>query len=324
MISLNREKCKCFFIFYLKKTDFFNTPSLNLTIGERKMELRTDLALEKREILGGAKPDGVECEEFTEGSVRFTKIKILNEKGSEALGKPVGTYITAEIPQLMKNPINDETVIESVARQLRLLLPDDGAVLVAGLGNTDITPDAVGPKSVSMVLATRHIDKALSREIGLGELRSVAGLVPGVLGRTGLEAAESVKGIVNSVSPSAVIVVDALAARRLSRLGTTVQLSDTGIIPGSGVGNARNEISERTVGVPVISVGIPTVVDAQTLVNDLTGSEGKLSQENRSMIITPREIDIVIERAAELIGMAINKALQPNISVDEMMMLVGN
>lgn len=288
------------------------------------MEPRTDLALEKREILGKKEPEGVESSEFTEGEVSFTKIKIINENGSEALGKPVGTYITAEIPQLTKNPINDEETIEAIAKQLRSLLPKNGAVLVAGLGNTDITPDAVGPKSVSMVLATRHIDKSLSEEIGLGELRSVAGFVPGVLGRTGLEAAESVKGIVNSFSPSAVIVVDALAARRLSRLGTTVQLSDTGIIPGSGVGNARKEITERSVGIPVISVGIPTVVDVGTLVNDLTGSKSDIPQENRNMIITPREIDIVIERASELIGMAINKALQPDISVDEMMMLVGN
>ena len=288
------------------------------------MEPRTDLALEKREILGKNEPEGVESSEFTEGEVSFTKIRILNKMGSEALGKPVGTYITAEIPQLTKNPINDEETIESIAKQLRSLLPAEGTVLVAGLGNTDITPDAIGPKSVSMVLATRHIDKSLSEEIGLGELRSVAGFVPGVLGRTGLEAAESVKGIAKSVSPSAVIVVDALAARRLSRLGTTVQFSDTGIIPGSGVDNARKEITEHSVGVPVISVGIPTVVDVETLVNDLTGSKSDISKENRNMIITPREIDIVIERASELIGMAINKALQPNISVDEMMMLVGN
>lgn len=288
------------------------------------MEPRTDLALEKREILGKKEPEGVESSEFSEGGVSFTKIKIINKKGSKILGKPIGTYITAEIPQLMKNPINDEETIEAIANQLRNLIPKNGAVLVAGLGNTDITPDAVGPKSVSMVLATRHIDKSLSEEIGLGELRSVAGFIPGVLGRTGLEAAESVKGIAASIEPSAVIVVDALAARRLSRLGTTVQISDTGIIPGSGVGNARKEITERSVGVPVISVGVPTVVDVGTLVNDLTGSKSELSEENRNMIITPREIDIVIERASELIGMAINKALQPDVSVDEMMMLVGN
>lgn len=288
------------------------------------MDLRTDLALEKRELLGREEPEGVESEESDQGGVKFTKIRVINEKGSEALGKPIGTYITAEIPELMKNPVTDEDMIEAVAAQLRSLLPKDGSILAVGLGNTRITPDAVGPKSVSMVLATRHIGKELSDEIGLGALRSVAGFVPGVLGRTGLEAAESVKGLVGAVSPSAIIVVDALAARKLSRLGTTIQISDIGIIPGSGVGNARKEITERSVGVPVISVGIPTVVDVGTLVADLTGSNSEIPSESRDMIITPREIDIVIERASELIGMSINKALQPDISVDEMMMLVGN
>ncbi len=288
------------------------------------MDLRTDLALEKRELLGREEPEGVESEESDQGGVKFTKIRVINEKGSEALGKPIGTYITAEIPELMKNPVTDEDMIEAVGAQLRSLLPKDGSILAVGLGNTRITPDAVGPKSISMVLATRHIGKELSDEIGLGELRSVAGFVPGVLGRTGLEAAESVKGLVGAVSPSAIIVVDALAARKLSRLGTTIQISDIGIIPGSGVGNARKEITERSVGVPVISVGIPTVVDVGTLVADLTGSNSEIPSENRDMIITPREIDIVIERASELIGMSINKALQPDISVDEMMMLVGN
>lgn len=288
------------------------------------MDLRTDLALEKRELLGREEPEGVESEESDQGGVKFTKIRVINEKGSEALGKPIGTYITAEIPELMKNPVTDEDMIEAVAAQLRSLLPKNGSILAVGLGNTRITPDAVGPKSISMVLATRHIGKELSDEIGLGELRSVAGFVPGVLGRTGLEAAESVKGLVGAVSPSAIIVVDALAARKLSRLGTTIQISDIGIIPGSGVGNARKEITERSVGVPVISVGIPTVVDVGTLVADLTGSNSEIPSESRDMIITPREIDIVIERASELIGMSINKALQPDISVDEMMMLVGN
>lgn len=289
------------------------------------MDFRTDLALEKREVLGKKEPEGVRSSTFKKGEVTFTKIRILDEEGSRALGKPVGTYITAEIPQLMKNPVTDEDMIEAIAEQLRSLLPEKGTVLVVGLGNTDITPDAVGPKSVSTVLATRHISRELSEEIGLGELRSVAGFVPGVLGRTGLEAAESVRGLVSAVEPSAIIAIDALAARKLSRLGTTVQISDIGIIPGSGVGNARKEITEASVGVPVISVGIPTVVDVCTLVNDLTDSKGKIAESRgRDMIITPREIDIVIERASELIGMSVNKALQPDISVEEMLMLVGN
>lgn len=289
------------------------------------MEVRTDLALEKREFLGLDEPEGVKCRTFAEGEVFFTEIRILNEKGSEALGKPIGTYVTAEIPKLMTNSVTDEEIINSIAEQLASLLPREGTVLVVGLGNTDITPDAVGPRSVSTVLATRHIDSELSREIGLGKLRSVAGFVPGVLGRTGLEAAESVKGLVEAISPCAVIAVDALAARKLSRLGTTVQISDIGIIPGSGVGNARKGITKEILGVPVISVGIPTVVDVETLVRDLTGSQGKISDEDeRDMIITPREIDLVIERASELIGMSINRALQPDISVEEMLMLVGN
>lgn len=290
-----------------------------------KMDVRTDLALEKREFLGLEEPEGVECRSFGEGDAFFTEIKILNQRGSEALGKPIGTYITAEIPRLMKNPVTDEELIDSIARQLSTLLPREGTVLVVGLGNTDITPDAVGPKSISMVLATRHIGAASARELGLGNLRSVAGFVPGVLGRTGLEAAESVKGLVKAISPCAVIAVDALAARKLSRLGTTVQISDIGIIPGSGVGNARMGITKENLGVPVISVGIPTVVDVGTLVRDLTGSKQEIREsEERDMIITPREIDLVIERAAELIGMSINRALQPEISVEEMLMLVGN
>lgn len=289
------------------------------------MDVRTDLALEKREFLGLEEPEGVECRSFGEGDAFFTEIKILNQRGSEALGKPIGTYITAEIPRLMKNPVTDEELIDSIARQLSTLLPREGTVLVVGLGNTDITPDAVGPKSISMVLATRHIGAASARELGLGNLRSVAGFVPGVLGRTGLEAAESVKGLVKAISPCAVIAVDALAARKLSRLGTTVQISDIGIIPGSGVGNARMGITKENLGVPVISVGIPTVVDVGTLVRDLTGSKQEIREsEERDMIITPREIDLVIERAAELIGMSINRALQPEISVEEMLMLVGN
>lgn len=289
------------------------------------MDVRTDLALEKREFLGLEEPEGVECRSFGEGETFFTEIKILNEKGSEALGKPMGTYITAEIPRLMKNPVTDEELIDSIADQLSSLIPHEGTVLVVGLGNTDITPDAVGPRAVSNVLATRHIDDELAKEVGLEGLRSVAGFVPGVLGRTGLEAAESVKGLVKAILPCAVIAVDALAARKLSRLGKTVQISDIGIIPGSGVGNARKGITKETLGVPVISVGIPTVVDVGTLVRDLTGSDQKISEgEERDMIITPREIDLVIERASELIGMSINRALQPEISVEEMLMLVGN
>ena len=287
------------------------------------MNFRTDLALERHELLKDNVPDGVESRTYEKNSVNFTKIKITNANGSESLGKPEGTYITAEIPSLIKSTV-DEEIVTVIGEELGALLPPHGDVLVVGLGNTDITPDAIGPESVEMVLATRHITDELSDDLGLGNLRPVAGFVPGVLGKTGVETAESIKGIVNAIRPCAVIVIDALAARRLRRLGNTIQMSDTGIIPGSGVGNSRTAVNNDTIGVPVISIGIPTVVDAQTLVNDLTDDKNKISsKENREMIITPREIDLVVERASKMIALAINKALQPHLSVDEILMLVG-
>lgn len=288
------------------------------------MDFRTDLALERRELLKDSVPQGVTSESYEKNSIKFTKIKITDESGAKSIGKPVGSYVTAEIQYLVKGAVLDETTIEAIGNELRQLLPKKGEVLVVGLGNTDITPDAIGPATVEMVLATRHITDELSKSIGLGNLRPVAGFIPGVLGKTGLETAESIKGIVKTINPSAVIVVDALAARRLGRLGNTIQMSDTGIIPGSGVGNARAAVNKESLGVPVISVGIPTVVDAQTLVNDLTDDKKEISrQENKEMIITPREIDLVVDRASKIIAVSINKALQPHLTVDEILMLVG-
>ncbi|MBR0349608.1 MAG: GPR endopeptidase [Clostridia bacterium] len=289
------------------------------------MNFRTDLALERHELLKDRIPKGVESETYEKNSVVFTKIRITDESGAKSLGKPVGSYITAEIPSLINNAVLDEETVTAISAELKLLIPQKGTVLVVGLGNTEITPDAIGPKSVNMVLATRHITDELSESIGLGELRHVAGFIPGVLGKTGIETAESIKGIVKSINPCAVIVVDALAARRLARLGNTIQMSDTGIIPGSGVGNARKAINKDFLGVPVISMGIPTVVDAQTLVNDLTDNETEISRkENKEMIITPREIDLVVERASKIIAVSINKALQPHLTVEEILMLVGS
>lgn len=290
------------------------------------MDFRTDLALERHEIIRNNAPEGVESVQYKQGSIDFTKIIIKSQSAAEMLQKPKGTYITAELGSLILTSPVDESIIEALSDELCSLLPKDGAVLVVGLGNTDITPDAVGPDSVSLVLATRHIGKELMKSTGLGNLRPTAVFVPGVLGKTGVETAESIKGIAETVKPSAVIVIDALAARRLSRLGNTIQMSDTGIAPGSGVGNRRSSVSYDTIGVPVISIGIPTVVDAQTLVNDLTDRENQFSEksESREMIVTPREIDLVVDRAAKLIGLSVNKALQPHLSVDEIMMLVGS
>jgi len=289
------------------------------------MDFRTDLALERHEIIRDSAPKGVESEQYSKCGITFTIIRVTDDDGAKALGKLKGTYVTAELPSLINSSPTDEETICAIADELRNLLPEKGTVLAVGLGNTEITPDAVGPKSISLILATRHLSDELIKSTGLGNLRPVAGFIPGVMGKTGVETAESIKGLANTVKPSAVIVVDALAARRLSRLGCTVQISDTGISPGSGVGNTRNAITDYTIGVPVISIGIPTVVDAQTLVNDLTGKDNEISQkESREMIITPREIDLVIDRASRLIGLSINKALQPHLTVDEIMMLVGS
>ena len=286
------------------------------------MDFRTDLAIEIRESLNGKIQNGIKTESFRQNGVDVTKIKIINPEGAKAIGKPEGTYITAEIPDLTKYSCADEEILSLLGNLLNNLLPREGVVLTVGLGNENITPDALGPLSCSMILATRHISHELAKSVGLENLRPSAVQSPGVLGQTGVESAEIIKGIVRQIKPGAVIVVDALAARKLSRLGRTVQMSDTGIIPGSGVGNSRAEISKETLGVPVISIGVPTVVDVGTLVHGIIGEHTHIDEEKQSMIITPREIDLVIDRAARLVGMAINKALQPNISAEEILMLL--
>ena len=285
-------------------------------------DFRTDLALERREILPKSDLSGIETEFFKEASASVTKIKVTDSEGASRLGKPMGTYITAEIPPLTKYCDSEAELARALGKLLSSLIPKTGTVMTVGLGNESITPDALGPLSCSMILATRHIESEFSESAGLGSLRPSAVFVPGVLGQTGVETAEIIRSLVKSIKPCAVIAIDALAARRLSRLGSTVQMSDTGIIPGSGVGNRRTAINKDTLGVPVISVGIPTVVDAVTLANELSGREVKENSENEKMIITPREIDIVISRAARLLALSVNSALQPHISVEEMLSLV--
>lgn len=288
------------------------------------MDFRTDLALERHELIKDYTPKGVKSKQYKKDDIQFTKISVTDDEGAQKLKKPIGTYITAELPSLILNSPVEENTITAIADELRQLIPSDGTIMIVGLGNSDITPDAIGPESASLVLATRHISKEIIKSTGLGSLRPTAVFAPGVLGKTGVETAESIKGIAEVVNPSAVIVIDALAARRVSRLGCTIQISDTGISPGSGVGNRRNAINKDSIGVPVISVGIPTVVDVQTLVSDLTSDKKEIqNQEHAEMIITPREIDLVVERAAKIIGFSINKALQPHLSIDEITMLAG-
>lgn len=295
------------------------------------MEFRTDLALENKEELGGNVPRGVTVDELSIGLAKITRIRVENEEGAAALSRPKGNYITIEVPPFSDTAGEIDERLTAVSTELVKLLPEEGEILVAGLGNSDITPDALGPKAAARVLATRHISGELARSAGLGDLRKVSVVSPGVLGQTGIETGELLAGIAEKTHPAAVIAVDALASRRLSRLGCTIQISDTGISPGSGVGNHRQEISRKTLGVPVIAVGVPTVVDAATLVCDLAGatdeerSRLKAAVEPRgaSMVVTPREIDLLIDRAADMVSLGINQALHPHILPEDMKMLVG-
>lgn len=284
------------------------------------MSIRTDLALEKHEIHKNNLPKGVEIREYKNGSSIATEIIITDDEGAEVIGKPKGKYITLEGDGILDN---DESFQESAAMlsdMLSRLIPESGTVLVAGLGNTDITADAIGPLSAKGVIATRHIPESTKEKTGLPFLRDVAVISPGVTGKTGIETGEIIAGIKEKIKPSAIIIIDALASRSVKRLGRTVQLSDTGISPGSGVGNRRNEISEKTMGVPVIAIGIPTVVDAATLAFDLTGKESTDS-EFSEMMVTPKDTDMLVSKGAGLIALSINRALQKNLSYEEIMAL---
>lgn len=276
------------------------------------MQKRTDLALEQKEMYTTL-PEGVDCEEFKKGDAIITKITVKNDVGASTLKKPIGTYLTVEVPPFTDS-LNDEELINTLTENLSQLIPKKGSALIVGLGNRKITPDALGPKTVAGILATRQIDDELKRIAGIEGMRSVSVLAPGVLGQTGIESFDILHAITKEIKPAFVIVIDALASRYLKRLGCTVQLCDSGIEPGAGVGNARNEISRKTLGIPVIAIGVPTVVDAATLVSDLTGGSGKIAEpEGRQMIVTPREVDLLISRAAALLAECINRALHPDL-----------
>ncbi len=294
------------------------------------MNFRTDLAIECKEEYGESEIEGVKYTEKYNETSKTTIIEVLNKKGELAIGKPVGNYITVEVPNFSSDGEILDDRLTAIKEELARLIPNDGVILVVGLGNDNITPDALGPRTIDKIIATRHISAELAKSVGLEGLRMVSALAPGVLGQTGIETGEIIMGVSKSVKPSAVITVDALASRRLSRLGCTVQIADTGVTPGSGVGNARAQINEQTLGVPVIAVGVPTVVDAATLANDLLGDNeedkdlfSKLDGQGADMIVTPREIDLMIDRAAKLLALAINSALQPTLTVEDIMAMTS-
>lgn len=274
------------------------------------MENRTDLAVECFESAEKTKLDGVIVRENN----AVTTVEVTNENGALALGKPKGKYVTLNVQSFVTDTNVFDERLNEFSSVLKTVLPKNVAsVLVVGVGNENITADSLGPKTNDYVLATRHILPDLQKSLAADDLFNVATVTTGVLGETGIETAEIVKGIVRQISPDCVIAVDALAASSAERLGTTIQFSDSGISPGSGVGNHRDEISSTTVGVPVIAIGIPTVVSTGVISGD--GSD--------TAFVTPREIDRITEQGAKLIGMGINVCLQKSLSVSDLSALVG-
>lgn len=294
------------------------------------MNFRTDLAME---IIENNKDiQGLEIVEENQGKSTINRMIIKSDEAAEKLNKPKGQYITISIAALTDYFMSTDERIKLVSNEISKLIPEDGLILACGLGNLDITPDALGPKVAKNILATRHIAGELAKSIGLENLRPVSVLAPGVLGKTGIEVIELLSSISNKIEPSCIIIIDALASRRLSRLGCTVQISDSGISPGAGVGNSRPLLNKETLGIPVISIGVPTVVDANTLAydiiedshgNDTQEIQEKVKPRGASMIVTPREIDLLINRASFLIGMAVNCALNPSFSPEELHSLVS-
>ncbi|MGN0606232.1 MAG: GPR endopeptidase [Oscillospiraceae bacterium] len=248
------------------------------------------------------------------GFFRITEIIIENDDCAKEIGKPKGKYITMETDCLNGLCGNYNDMAQEFADELKQLIPD-GNILVAGLGNMDITPDSLGVIAAENVIATRHLKDMDTDDEFFSKLRSVSVLISGVIGNTGIETAEIIKSVADSIRPSAIIAVDALACADISRLGKTIQISDTGICPGSGVQNKRKELSVNTLGIPVIAIGVPTVMDMYTIIENCMEKEADRNIPN--MMVTPKDIDRLSEYSAKLIAMGINLALQSDLSAED-------
>ena len=296
---------------------------------------RTDLAMESIGDSSG-RPEGVLVDEQRMGEVSRTRIVIESPHAAKALARPCGEYITLSCSNLSRcDTANRNRLIQLIAQAVRAMLPRDGEVLVVGLGNRNVTADALGTRVVERLLVTRHLQEALADEL-TGRLRGVSAIAPGVLGVTGIETAELCRGLIRHVKPSAVVAIDALAAYESSRLCNTVQITDTGIEPGSGIGNHRLGLTPETLGVKVIAVGVPMVVYASTIARDAVtslmedyglmetgGSETadlllkKVSESYLGeMVVTPREIDEMVLSVADLLSEGLNRALQPGLDAE--------
>ncbi len=282
------------------------------------MGYRTDLAIENIEIDKINLDNGVKHSSQKYGDMEVSTVEITNSVGASYVGKPEGSYITVT-PSSLKDPTsNFEYEVGIISEHITSLFPHNlNSALVVGLGNSQITPDALGPASVNYIFVTRHIPKDIARKIGFDDLREVSAISPGVLGQTGIESAQIIKSVCAQIKPDLVIVVDALAAKSISRLGSTIQIANTGISPGSGVLNHRQELSRATLGVDVISIGVPMVVD----LNNITQESANTT--NETMMVTPREIDVIIEHSAKTVAYAINKAFHPTMSVEDIAAIVS-
>ena len=296
-------------------------------------QIRTDMALEASQAAGSI--PGVHVSQWEEESVSITEVRVETEEAAQRLGKSVGTYLTLECEGVRRrDPAAREEVQNVLGEEIARLLPPDeqGApVLVVGLGNRRVTPDSLGPKTVDGTLVTRHLLRELPDKVD-ERLNPVCAIAPGVMGATRLETMETVSALVKEIHPRCLIVIDSLAARASSRVGVSIQLSDTGIQPGSGVGNHRRALNERELGVRVIALGMPTVVYAVTIARDALEILGEgetnpaaldevtkslFENEIGEMIVTPREVDDMIDDAAQMLAGGINRALQTALSPEE-------
>ncbi|MBR4057768.1 MAG: GPR endopeptidase [Oscillospiraceae bacterium] len=296
-----------------------------MSYGER----RTDLAVEARELWRRSAADtdalaGVEAFESQEEGFGVTTVQVLNEEGQKKLCKPIGEYVTIEIGALLRREEDAfARAVGVLAGHIRSLLDlhGDERILIVGLGNSSITADAIGPEALRYILVTRHLKQQMADKFP--GFRDVSALRSGVLGTTGMESAELVCAVTEKLRPDRVVALDALASCSMDRLCRTVQLTDTGIVPGSGVGNHRAALNRETLGIPVLAVGVPTVVEAATLAIELAERAGSknldpsLFGESGDMIVTPRDIDSRVHDAAKLIGYALNVAFHDKLTVDD-------
>lgn len=290
---------------------------------------RTDLATESRELVlnnNVTDIEGITYEECEQHGISCQILTVLNEDGSNSISKPIGEYYTIEIDSVIRresDSFNDTaSVIASFIKKLAGNTSNDNCTLVVGLGNRNITPDVIGPLTIDSILVTRHLKEHAPEDFKF--LSPVAAIQPGVLGTSGIESADYIKWVCDNLKPRCVIAVDALAARNLNRLCRTIQITNTGITPGSGVGNSRHVLNSEFLGVPVVAVGVPTVVDMRSIIADFCNCPPEsIGNVSNDMIVTPRNIDSEASSISRLIAYAINLALHDGLTLEDIDMLVG-